>query len=298
MTQRIFTPGSEWLYFKIYTGHRSADDLLIYYIYPLVKQLINDKDIEQWFFIRYSDPNFHIRLRFKTIPEKYGKIFTLFNDHFSVAVCNGLTYKIQCDTYIREIERYGEDTVELSEEFFFRDSSSILLLLNELRNSTNIEQDRWLLSLVLIDNMLDPIHSSIEDKSEFMNGISQNFKVEFGFTNPNYLNQIAKKYRHYTKAIEQVFLFNGSSSISKYLTILTERQKSITNIMIQIQQITRQSLSEKEALNRQNSLLSSYVHMTMNRLFLSDNRTYELVIYDFLSRYYKSRIMRNNSNLV
>lgn len=30
--------------------------------------------------------------------------------------------------------------------------------------------------------------------------------------------------------------------------------------------------------------------MTMNRLFMSDDRIYELIIYDFMRRYYTSRI--------
>ena len=35
------------------------------------------------------------------------------------------------------------------------------------------------------------------------------------------------------------------------------------------------------------SLLASYIHMMMNRLFKSKNRLHELVLYEFLYRYYK-----------
>ena len=41
------------------------------------------------------------------------------------------------------------------------------------------------------------------------------------------------------------------------------------------------------------TLLSSYIHMSLNRLFISKNRIYELVLYDFLRRYYTSEIARN-----
>lgn len=40
------------------------------------------------------------------------------------------------------------------------------------------------------------------------------------------------------------------------------------------------------------SLLSSYTHMSLNRLFISKNRIYELVLYDFLRRYYTSEIAK------
>lgn len=43
--------------------------------------------------------------------------------------------------------------------------------------------------------------------------------------------------------------------------------------------------SDINQLNIQN-YIASYIHMSMNRLFASENRLYELIIYDFLRRYY------------
>jgi hypothetical protein len=36
------------------------------------------------------------------------------------------------------------------------------------------------------------------------------------------------------------------------------------------------------------TLLLSYIHMMMNRLFMAKNRMHELIIYDFIRRYYTS----------
>ena len=44
-----------------------------------------------------------------------------------------------------------------------------------------------------------------------------------------------------------------------------------------------------EKLNR---LMPSYLHMIINRLFVSNQRKMELVIYDYMFRYYESRIMK------
>lgn len=41
-----------------------------------------------------------------------------------------------------------------------------------------------------------------------------------------------------------------------------------------------------------NDLLSSYSHMMVNRLFKTKQRTHEMVLYDFLHRYYKAEIAR------
>jgi hypothetical protein len=38
-----------------------------------------------------------------------------------------------------------------------------------------------------------------------------------------------------------------------------------------------------------------YIHMTMNRLFRTENRLYELIIYDFMRRYYTSKYVLYNN---
>ncbi|NOQ27509.1 MAG: hypothetical protein GQ564_19270, partial [Bacteroidales bacterium] len=53
------------------------------------------------------------------------------------------------------------------------------------------------------------------------------------------------------------------------------------------------AFNEKKTLHRPlNDLMGSYIHMLMNRLFKSKQRTHEMVIYDFLYRYYKSEIAK------
>lgn len=63
MEDRIFIPGSEWLYFKIYTGTKTGDDILKNEVYDFVHDLRRKNIIDQWFFVRYNDPDFHLRLR-------------------------------------------------------------------------------------------------------------------------------------------------------------------------------------------------------------------------------------------
>lgn len=63
MIQRKFIPGSQWLYFKIYTGVKTADEVLAHTIRPFLRELYAERWIDGSFFIRYNDPDFHIRLR-------------------------------------------------------------------------------------------------------------------------------------------------------------------------------------------------------------------------------------------
>ena len=59
---RFYLLGSKWLYLKIYTGIKVGEDLLIKDIYPIVIQLKKKGYVSEFFFIRYSDPDFHFRV--------------------------------------------------------------------------------------------------------------------------------------------------------------------------------------------------------------------------------------------
>lgn len=57
MIQRKFIPGSQWLYFKIYTGVKTADEVLAHTIRPFLRELYAERWIDGSFFIRYNDPD-------------------------------------------------------------------------------------------------------------------------------------------------------------------------------------------------------------------------------------------------
>jgi len=52
--KRTFIIGDEWLYFKVYTGYKTADTLLTDTVFPLSQYLLKEKLIDHWFFIRYA----------------------------------------------------------------------------------------------------------------------------------------------------------------------------------------------------------------------------------------------------
>lgn len=119
MVQRLFIPGSEWVYVKIYTGAKTADKLLSHSLFLFIKELKRNKLIKKWFFIRYVDEDFHLRLRLLAEKEDcVGIILSLFANRFSNLIEDGVIWKIQLDTYNRELERYGNSLIEISESFF------------------------------------------------------------------------------------------------------------------------------------------------------------------------------------
>ena len=74
--QRLRPPGSEWLFLKLYAPRTWEDDLIASFLYPFAEQSCAAGEADSWFFIRYSDPDPHLRLRFHGAPERLmGQLF-------------------------------------------------------------------------------------------------------------------------------------------------------------------------------------------------------------------------------
>src|SRR5690606_15872778 len=101
---RRFITGSEWLYVKIYCGTSSAEKLLKTVIKPLTTALVSEGVIDKWFFLRYSDPEHHIRIRFhhSTDPAFWKTVLERLHAALQPQLDSGLAYKLQTDTYERE----------------------------------------------------------------------------------------------------------------------------------------------------------------------------------------------------
>lgn len=284
MVQRIFIPGSEWLYFKIYTGFKTADEMLVRVIDPFVKDLFARHCIDGFFFIRYSDPDFHIRFRLHIpCPENYSIIMHDFHQRFGPETEMGNVIKIMCDTYVREIERYGAQTMNLLEELFRIDSMAVLKLLSLLTNLSGglRESAHWKMSLLLLDDTLTAFGYDLPEKARNTTEMAEGFKKEFGFTTHAFTKQLNDKYRTLRNEIEQAVF--SRKNFHEFESALDERRKGFGRIA---QQIT--SISKTDGTVIINDLLRSVQHMTMNRWFRSRNRQHELVMYDFLSKCYTS----------
>ncbi|MDQ1806491.1 thiopeptide-type bacteriocin biosynthesis protein [Chryseobacterium sp. PTM-20240506] len=277
-TIRKFTPGNEWIYFKIYTGIKTADYILDEAIKPLADYLLQSNIISKWFFIRYHDPQSHIRVRLKlNSAGGYDEILKKINKSLEDYTVSGEISNILIDTYSREIERYGEHTIEDAETLFSFNSSLVLDCLYM------DDEEKILLSLFHIDKTLDMLHLSIEEKLSWLKDYNYAFKKEFN-SDKSLNSQLDKKYREIKPRLIDYFLSDN------YRTIRNRIVYSITNSR-QVFDNINQSIEFKGQ-----SFFQSIFHMNINRLFASDQRIFEMIIYDYLHRYYKSILFTNRPN--
>lgn len=287
---RIFAIGSEWLYYKIYCGVKTADRILAKIIKPFTEQLIQEQLIDSWFFIRYADPDVHLRVRFHfSDTRNVGKVIEKFHNIISDFQDTGLIWKIQTDTYQREIERYGLTSMVLSEQIFFYDSVCIVNLLDKIKGVKG-DKMRWLFGIKAINELFDNFNLNIEQKFTLIENLKTSFANEFD-TSKSLKKQLDSRYRENRKEIEillteDIFLDKEHQFIAELLKQKDRQLKPIIQEIISLQ-------NHNQLYESVPSLLSSYTHMLLNRLFRNKQRMHEMVIYDFMWRTYRSIIAKS-----
>ena len=282
--QRSFLPGSSWVYFKIYCGSTTANIILLQVLYPLIAQWLETSTIKSWFFIRYTDPDNHLRLRL-WVPEKtnISTVLTAVEQNLAPYLEQDLIWKVQLDTYHRELERYGNSTMEVSETLFFQDSQTIVHALDLMEDSTL----KLLFALRNIDQLLADFGCNTKEKLAFVQQNGTYFKTEFR-ADKSVNKQLDRKYRKHRAAIENFMTLTSHEDYAPLLGLLSEKSKALAPIVKFIKTHERNNTLDVPIPK----LLASYVHMFLNRYYDNRQRLHEMVCYDFLIRYYRGVIGR------
>ena len=287
ISQRDFTLGSEWLYYKFYCGVTTADKLLSEVIKPLTEEIVKNKWADKFFFIRYRDPDLHIRLRFHVNNiNNVGKIIAVVYQSILPYVDQGLVVKIQTDTYRREIERYGNNTMDITESFFYIDSIVTLNML-ELISEDKDEQIRWQFAIRSVDELLTIFQYTPNEKLLLLEQFKEGYINEHSNSKELRL-QLDTKSRNLRKHVENILNreLDAAREILPLIDLLIwkrEQLKPVANKIIELKNMNQLQITLS-------GLMESYTHMMLNRIFRSRQRTYEMVIYDLLYRFYKSTL--------
>lgn len=243
-------PGSNWLYLKLYIGKEKIDEFLISHLYNFIGNFSQEGTIKEWFFIRYSDPESHLRLRIHADAyEMIAKVLCAFEKQLRLWTHLGWIKDVAITKYEREIERYGGlSLIEAAETLFYHDSLSIIFTLHAfLTNQIPCEKVVFhALSVVAflqnfgldINQMLSILNNLVTDESE-LKGFRQHKLQLFSLINA---------------------LLNDSNEILEIQVINAVSQMRSQCMMHYCNSATH---LEKE---RWNSIIASLLHMHCNRL--------------------------------
>ena len=304
-SQRFFEPGSEWCYLKIYAGYKAIENILTEIVRPFIVEMLQQQKIDRFFFIRYADPTPHLRLRMRNSAAQGSHSLQLLDGlHQSLhpLIANGQVSRLVVDTYVREIERYGDTTMDLSEQLFFHDSVATLDFLDMIAGSEG-EIIRWQMALVSVDSLLDDFGYSLAGNSNMLKYLSAGYFREFNQNKKESESQLSRslndKYRDDYPTISRIMTRSGlPEELGPALACYRQRSLNNSAVVEEIRTAVAQQPGLTDRSNRNDrpisELLPSYIHMAINRLFVSRQRTHELIVYHYLNKYYDSQLRRRD----
>lgn len=266
-----FKLGEDWIYNKLYCKASHSDLVLAHYILPTLQQLKSEELIETFFFIKYSDPNEHLRLRCRVKETNAVSVNAYLNKLYENLSSAGLIDLVVHDQYIREINRYGLATIDWCEKWFEHDSVAVLNFIRVKLLDSKL--DRWKYGLASINALLNDFGLDAKQKLETSKHLADGFRAEFK-VNKAVNKNLDRKYRKLEKEIEELLTID-----TIYSELLLQRSLNSKTVIEKIK-------NHNEGKNV-HELLPSLIHMLMNRIFISHQRRHEVVLYDMLYRFYK-----------
>jgi thiopeptide-type bacteriocin biosynthesis protein len=287
---RRFPPGSEWLYVKLFTGTATADQVLRR-IASVLTWALTAGGADQWFFLRYGDPDWHLRLRIHGAPNRLlHETLPLLTRVTAPLLNTGQLWCIQLDTYEREVERYGGETgIRLAERVFHADSDAVLAIVRDLTGDVGAEL-RWRVALRGVDLLFDDLGLTLEQKRDIAQRAQRGYGQEFG-ADGAFKQEVSRLYRRERAAVETLLDPHQEPPAELAASIKTLHDRSAV-LALPAREL-RAAAEAGQLTAGLPELAMSLAHMHVNRMLRSAQRAQELVIYELLGRAYSSQAARS-----
>jgi lantibiotic biosynthesis protein len=275
---RSFPPGSRWSYLKLYTGAALADRVLREVVHPAVEAAVGSGAAERWFFIRYADPEPHLRLRFEGDPRDVADALAPLAGELRRLLGERTVWRVQHDTYEREIERYGGvEATRLAERIFHADSDAVLALLRAYPGDAGSEPRRHLV-LRGIDRLLADFGLDEEGRRAFYRRLTARGGARRGEWN--------RRFRAERETIARVLGDEAGAEgwMLEGMRILARRSERIAPLALEIRGLQDAPPAD--------DLLESYAHMHVNRALRLGSRAQEPLFHHHLDRHHDSLAAR------
>jgi thiopeptide-type bacteriocin biosynthesis protein len=287
--ERRFPPGSEWLYVKLFTGPATADQVLLLAA-PLLAASLAAGSIDSWHFVRYGDPDWHVRLRMHGPADVLlGELLPRLRDLAEPLLRTSQLWRIQLDTYEREVERYGGDlAIGHAERVFHADSEAVVAIMRELPGDAGADL-RWRLALRGIDQLFRDLGLTLAQRRAIAGRARQGYGREFG-AGGEFQRAVGARLRQHRADLEVLFGADGDlpGQIANCVRALDLRSAAIATAASQIRAVAGTGAGPGLP-----EVAMSFAHMHANRLLRSAQRAQELVLYEMLDRLYASRAARD-----
>jgi thiopeptide-type bacteriocin biosynthesis protein len=275
----------------MFAGTATADDVLRRTAHA-VGSSIAAGEADRWFFIRYGDPDWHLRLRVHGTPDRLlHETLPLLHRATAPLLETGQLWRVQLDTYEREVERYGGETgILLAERAFHADSDAVLAITRQLTGDAGAEL-RWRVALRGIDLLFDDLGLTLEQKLAIARRARRGYGSEFG-ADGNFQHEVSRRYRTERASLETLLDPQRDPPADLAASIQALRQRSM--VLAPVARDLRAAAEGGRLSVDICDLAMSLAHMHVNRMLRSAQRAQELVLYEMLGRAYSSQAARRS----
>jgi thiopeptide-type bacteriocin biosynthesis protein len=166
-------PGSDWLYVRLYCARPLEEDLITGPLRDFVRLASRSGWAEEWFFVRYRDPETHVRLRFRGDPARLtSELLPALYSWAAGLMAGTLCTRFTIDTYEREVDRYGgQVALGLVEQVFAADSEATADLLGASREPGD-SLDRTAVAVWSVDDLLASLGLDVPERTRWCHDLS------------------------------------------------------------------------------------------------------------------------------
>ncbi|WP_370307703.1 lantibiotic dehydratase [Sinimarinibacterium flocculans] len=280
-------PGSEWLYAKIYTGPATAD-VVLSNLQSLIQRLVGERAVDRWFFIRYADPQRHIRLRMRGHPKKlWGDVLLELNSELSRSNLAPMIWKTELGTYEQETKRYGgHHAIDIAEGIFQVDSEWAMHTISG--GLTEDPEERWKIALASASRYWNLAEPDCDKRAALYAEFAQRMRHYLG-ADKSTKTALDQRFRKVKPIVESVVSNGGEeSSDPTGQSFLDGRDLALRPQIERLRDLSSSGFLDESF----ESIIASYVHMSLNRIFSSSSNEQELVVYEILARWWRGALAR------
>lgn len=274
----------DWLYLKIYLDSSSLETVLIEL--SRVLERASREPGPPWFFVRYTDPDLHLRIRVKLHDPRAGSDFlrSLLLENLAA---EPLCQRVSEEPYSPELYRYGgPQAMALLEEHFCADSAWVL----ELVRDHDLEDKRWRWVVWRLHVAHEVWGLQLEERVFECNAVRAELATRLRLTIEE-KRAIGRFVRDRGGATEAVVaetdpvLRTGTGLRARY-------RESIRRALAGLRDLER----NRRLTRKLRPIVRSVIHVGVNRLVDADFLRAEAMAYELLLREYRRRLLRRGDD--
>ncbi|HEU4965408.1 MAG TPA: lantibiotic dehydratase [Bacilli bacterium] len=243
---RLKIPGSEWLYAKLYGVMGREEELIGWHLESFCRAMEEEGLAEASFFIRYNDPEEHVRVRFYGEPNTLvSQLLPRLSAWMRERQAEGVVTRLTVDTYDREIERYGGPPLIAPAERLFAADSRVVGTWLGLNRASQLPVSLKTCAVLSVVDLIEQFAATREEQLALLEGFAD-----------------TKAYQQEFRKLRSELLATDTAPHEKIRAGCAARQEAY----LAYAQAVKAVEADGRLHNTYQGIVASIIHMHLNRL--------------------------------